>query len=521
MLRKQLPYIVGFVLLAFFCCYEFGPVLRHLAEENYVSLERLPMAYVLRRSLGMLFWVGRFLMLPLQSQWLGGLYVALLLTLSAWLADKSLCLRQQWRGLGFVLPVLVMGWAAYRGYNLYMRNEPSQLILWIWGLLLLTSIGAGISALLLRSADRKTDCKTNCKTDCKTDCKAGSKEASQMSVRPYGLVVGLVALVTLCGGTYAGRQNLLLSCEMQNLLIDEDWEAMNEAALSARRPDRSVAAFNVIALNQMGQVLERAFELDYDYPTVQLDSIGGMDEGVNYIAECNLHAGLVQPAYHYAMEQLVMSGPRLRYFKLMALTALINNERALCEKMLHVISQMPLQSGYVEHMRELLNDESQRDSEPMIARIRQFLPQEDKFEQNFRTPAFLGYNVGVLAGTDETLNTSVAAALYSKDMENIILRASYLQQKRTLPLCVQQALVIASFKRPGLLDRFPGIDKFVQNEVQNFAIEAAPLSKDKSEEGKELMRKTLVDNWKGTYMYYYYCGNLNQTVQRKTETAVN
>lgn len=497
MLRKQLPYIVGFVLLAFFCCYEFGPVLRHLAEENYVSLERLPMAYVLRRSLGGLFWVGRFLMLPLQNQWIGGLYVALLLTLSAWLADKSLRLRQQWCGLGFVLPALLMGWVAYRGYNLYMRNEPSQLILWVWGLLSFTGLCAGVRALLPHKA------------------------VVEQTPRPYGLAVAVVSLVLLCGGTYAGRQNLLLSCHMQNLLIDEDWEAMNEAALSARRPDRSVAAFNVIALNQMGQVLERAFELDYDYPRVQLDSIGGMDEGVNYIAECNLHAGLVQPAYHYAMEQLVMSGPRLRYFKLMALTALINDEKALCEKMLHVISQMPLQSGYVEHMRELLNDESRRDADPMIARIRQFLPQEDKFEQNFRTPAFLGYNVGVLAGTDETLNTSVAAALYSKDMENIILRASYLQQKRTLPLCVQQALVIASFKRPGLLDRFPGIDKFVQNEVQNFAIEAAPLSKDKSEEGKELMRKTLVDNWKGTYMYYYYCGNLNQTVQRKTETAVN
>lgn len=512
MLRKQLPYIVGFVLLAFFCCYEFGPVLRHLAEENYVSLESLPMAYVLRRPLGMLFWVGRFLMLPLQSQWIGGLYVALLLTLSAWLADKSLRLRQQWRGLGFVLPALLMGWAAYRGYNLYMRNEPSQLILWIWGLLSFTGLCAGVRALLPHKAVAE-------QTPAAT--KPASHPAPKSKSRPYGLAVAVVSLVLLCGGTYAGRQNLLLSCHMQNLMMDGDWEAMNEAALSARRPDHSVAAFNVIALNQMGQVLERAFELDYDYPTVQLDSIGGMDEGVNYIAECNLHAGLVQPAYHYAMEQLVMSGPRLRYFKLMALTALINNERALCEKMLHVISQMPLQSAYVERMRQLLADDALRDADPMIARIRQFLPQEDKFEQNFRTPAFLGYNVGVLAGTDETLNTSVAAALYSKDMENIILRASYLQQKRTLPLCVQQALVIASFKRPGLLDRFPGIDKFVQNEVQNFAIEAAPLSKDKSEEGKELMRKTLVDNWKGTYMYYYYCGNLNQTVQRKTETAVN
>lgn len=500
MLRKQLPYILGFTLLAFFCCYEFGPVLRHLAEENYICFESLPLHFVLRLTFGKIYCIGRFLMLPFQWQWIGGLYLALLLTAAAWLADRALKLGGKWRGVSFVLPAMVLGWAAYRGYNLFMRNEPSVLILLTYALLLLSTLAAVATTFL---------------------CKKPATEEDVAPRQMYGAGIGAVAIIALCALTYQFRNNLLISCDMQNMMLNEDWEGMVERAHDAKNPDRSVAAYHVIAITQMGQVLEHAFDLDYDYPKVKLDSIGGMDEGVNYIAECNLHAGLVLPAYHYAMEQIVMSGPRLRYFKLMALTSMLNNEEALCRRYLHIIGLMPGQQGFVERIEQKLTHRDEINSDPTLARILSLYPMEDKFEQNFRTPAFLGYSVGVLSGTDETLNISVAAALYSKDMENIILRSEYLQQKRTLPLCVQQALVIASFKRPGLLSRYPGIDNFMLQEVQNFVTIAAPLMQDKSEEGQRKMKETLKKDWSGSYMYYYYCGNLNQTVQRKTETAVN
>lgn len=516
-ISNNLAYIVGFLLLTFFCCWEFGPVVRHLAEENYFCFDALPMTYLLRGPLGGLYWVGRVLMFPFQWQWLGGLYLAVLLTASAWLFDRALVCCKSWRGVSFVLPTLVMGWGVYRGYNLFMRNEPSKLILWVWGLLLVAAVSATIASLWSRHSRKEQTVET-----------AGKKNGAKKNL-PYGLLVGVMAILMLCGGTYAFRQNLLISCEMQNRMLDSNWEAMNELALSARQPDRSVAAYNVIAINQMGQVLEHTFDIDYDYPEVKLDSIAGMDEGVNYIAECNFHAGLIQPAYHYALEQMVIAGPRLRYFKLMATCCLFTGESELLERYLHIIGKMPGQQTFVDRIRELKASPEALLSDPSMARVSQFLPREDRFEQNFRTPAFLGYNVGVLSGTDETLETSVAAALYSKDLENIILRASYLQQKRTLPLAVQQALVIASFRRPGLLERFPGIDQYIQSEVVNFANEAKPFAdkkakattEDEKKEASQEMKQALSERWKGSYMYYYYCGNLNQTAQKKTETAVN
>lgn len=499
MLRKYFPYIVGFLLLDVFCCVIFGPVLRHLAEENFFCFERLPMNYVLRQPLGHIYWGGRFLMLPFMVNYVGGIYLSLLLTLTALFADKACGVARKWQGIGFILPAIIMSYAAYRGYNLFMRNEPSQLILWTWGALILAGIAALVRTLFTKKAEQ-----ANAKAD-----------------KPLGTFVAAVTLIAVSIATSYFRQNFVLTCDMMNQMEVQDWEGMIENARSARQPDRNVAAYHVIALNQMGQVLEHAFDLDYDYPTVKLDSIGGMEEGVNYIAECNFHSGLVQPAYHYALEQMVMSGPRLRYLKMMATCSLLNNEFPLCERYLEVISRMPGQGEFVDKLRHLMATPEEIDFDPVLSRIMQFQVMEDKFEQNFRTPAFLGYNVGVLSGTDETLNVSVAAALYSKDMENIIVRAEYLQQKRTLPLCVQQALVIASLRRPGLLQRFPGINQMVQSEVQHFINDAVPYVQDKSEEGKKKMKEALRENWKGSYMYYYYCGNLNQTRQRKTETAVN
>lgn len=498
-MKKYIPYLLGFLILSFFCCWEFGPVVRHLAEESYFSFEELPMTYVLGLPLGKLFWVGRFLMLPFHSQWLGGLYLACLLTASAWLADRALLINGRWRGVSFVLPAAVLGWASYRGYNLFMRNEPSQLILWVYGLLLITAVAALVITLLRKKA------------------KVVAVQPKQM----MGTWVGAIALVALCALTYQYRNNLLVSCKMQNMMLDEEWPDMADAALDQGKVDRSVAAYHVIAITRLGQTLERSFEIRYDYPKVELDSIGGMDEGVNYIAECNLHAGLLQPAYHYALEQTVMSGPRLRYYKIMAIASMLNDEQNLCEKVLHVIDKAPFQHDFVVRVREKLGKVEEQRNDRTLGGILLLAPLEKKFEQNYRQPMFLGYSVGVMEGSDATLDVSVAAALYSKDMENIILRAEYLQQKRALPSVVQQAIVLASFKRPGLLDRFKGINEFTKSDVQRFIQSIQGYKATMSQEEKEEMADRLYEDWVGTYMYYYYFGNLNQTVQRKAETAVN
>lgn len=549
-ISKTGPYLLGFLLLAFYCCVEYGPVIRHLAEENYFSFEELPMTYVLSQPYGRIYWLGRFLMLPFHNQWLGGLYLAVLFTLSAWLLDRAFGFCKALRGISFLAPAVILFWAAGRDYNLFMRNEPSLLIIWTYALLIVAAMTALIM-LVVRKFMAKAKAKAEQKNEAEPEEKKQSEGQSvehpaKLSVKrsaqvkkpapavvkparkkvnwrslPYGMLLGTLVLCAVGCNTYMNHKNLLLSCRMQNMMLEEEWVEMADLPLGELNVDRSVAAYHVIAVTRLNSTLERAFEINYEYPKVELDSIGGMDEGVNYIAECNLHAGLIQPAYHYALEQTVMSGPRVRYYKIMAIASMLNGEATLCEKILHVIDKMPFQHEFVERVREKLgNVEAQRE-DPTLGGILKLAPLENRFEQNYRQPMFLGYSVGVMEGTDATLDVSVAAALYSKDMENIILRSEYLQQKRPLPNVVQQALVLASLRRPGLLERFPGITDFVKNEVNSFLTDARAYNQDKSDEGKAKMAKALFDKWIGSYMYYYYCGNLNQTVKKKEETSVN
>lgn len=56
-------------------------------------------------------------------------------------------------------------------------------------------------------------------------------------------------------------------------------------------------------------------------------------------------------------------------------------------------------------------------------------PREERFEQNYQQPLFLGYNIGLNSGTDATLITSAAACLYSKDLQSFLARAQILAQK--------------------------------------------------------------------------------------------
>lgn len=108
-------------------------------------------------SLWGLYWAGRFLTLPFLNQWIGGFYLAALLTLSAYFTDKALNLSCRWKGVGFVPAALLLCWASWRGYNLYLRNEPSLLIIGAWLLLIVSGVAAAVRGVFGRK-DFATEC---------------------------------------------------------------------------------------------------------------------------------------------------------------------------------------------------------------------------------------------------------------------------------------------------------------------------------------------------------------------------
>lgn len=508
--QNLLVYGLGFLLLAFFCIFTYGDVFHQIAMQDFVCSDAEAMTFVRRLSYGNVYWAARYVLLVFRCPWIGGLLMAALLTLTAWLFDRlvprSLAALS---GVGFVPVVGLLSWFVYRGYNLFIRQEISTFVVWTL-VLFLVALVAGVVGFFI------------------------NRRAVQPVVKtfPWAALVAVVLYGGLTWQAFVPGENVRKSCMMQNLMADEDWDAMADVARSCYMPSRSVAALYVIALVQQNQLLQHVFDIPYNYPKIELDDIGGNDEGINYIADCNLFAGLPNAAYHTSMENHVMIGPRLTAFKRMALCAILNDEPRLAERYMTIINKVPFEGDFVERFSPYIGHPEDLTKEPMFANILQLTPREDKFEQNYRQPVFLGYNVGLLSGSDATLVTSVATCMYSKDLNNLLLRTNFLQQKQpTLPLAVQQSIAVASLKRDGLLDQYPSVksNQMLLPELQRFVADAQPyLQRQKSaanDEEKDAIRKEMAeglrDSWLGTYYYYYYCGNIDQTVKKTESHGVN
>lgn len=519
---RSIIYGLGFVLLAIFCIWTYGPVFHHIALDDFVCSDAEAMSFVRRMRYGTIYWGARYVLLVYKSQWLGGILMAALLTLTAWLFDRLLVLAtaksQRFSGIGMGLGFLPVGGVLYymvhRGYNLFFRCEISTFVIWTLALFALALV-VGLVGFVLRRFVVK-----------------GSAPTTLWAYAGFVLV--------LCGYGYltkkavVDQQNVRVSCQMQNILDEtEDWEKMAELARSCKQPSRSVAAFYAISLVQQDQLIEHVFDIRYDYPDIELDDVGGNDEGINYIADCNLYAGLVTAAYHTSMENHVMVGPRLRNYKRMAVCAILNGEYPLARRYLRIISKVPFEKKWVERHEAMIKDPKQIDDYERYAKIKKLAPREFHFEQWYRQPVFLGFNVGVQNGSSETLVTSVAACMYSKDLDNLLQRTDFLSKMTTMPLQVHQCLLIASNKRPGLLDKYPQINGILaplRSEYNSFIQDAKPYIERKKEAGNDEakvkaiqneMAEALRERWLGTYYYYYYCGNLNQTVKKSEGHGVN
>lgn len=273
----------------------------------------------------------------------------------------------------------------------------------------------------------------------------------------------------------------------------------------AELPARAVAAYYAAALEESDQLLEGQYDIPYDFPKLKLDSLDGNEEYGLFESDCNYHAGLLNAGYRCAMDKVVMGGPRLFYYKRMAVCALLMGEKALCRKYLTLIDQMPLEGAFVEKYWAMLDNPALMKDDAELQHVLSLDPREERFEQNYQQPLFLGYNIGLNSGTDATLITSAAACLYSKDLQSFLARAQILAQKgASFPSAMQQALAILNVKNHGLLQQFPQVGQFVPGEISSFYMDAKPYMGKKN---RLKLRHELRERWLGTYVYYYYTEN--------------
>lgn len=496
-------YAVLFVVLAVFCTLVYGDVFARAQQESFVNTNAVSMKFLTDKPLGTLYWGMRWLLVVFKSKWIGGLLLAGVLMLTAWLVDRMLRQPAAWCGVGVLVPLAELGWMVAQGTNLYYKNEPSRFVLLTVGTLLVALVAYGVVALLRRkraAAQPKT------------------------TARPWGLMLMLVLTGALYGYTLTAQQNPILTARMQHRLWQQDWEGMIDDALSARRPTRAVAAYYAIALLQQGELLERLYEIPYNYPiNGGLEAHDGSEEYGLLQADADFEAGLVQVAYHYALEYTVMNGPTTHNVKRMALCAVMMEEKELANKYFRILESLPFEGDFIERYRPMVDNPKLIEEDAELALVRKLKPREHKYEQQYRQPAFMGYNLGLLEGSDETLITSTAACMYSKDLMAMMPRVmAMIQKKMNLPMTVQQAICCLSLKDKGahkdVVNVLPN-SQLVMSELQSFLMDAKEYMKD-----KDLLREKLKDRWLGSYMYYYYCENNDSIATGKKsprEAAVN
>ncbi len=558
-LWRYLPEAITFLVAWVFLSWVYGDVMWRVEQESYVSANAMQMKPVTDLSMGWLLYAGRWLLTLFKYPLLGGTLMALVLTACCSMLAYVLSLPSKWRWTAFLLPYPLFAYIVWLGFSVFHRNEPS------WAVIVLPMICCMVLCVLtivkgLFSKHRMLPTTSAGKVICGVAClvvvlcavcsfaflplKAAIWLFLCAAAIVFALAFGLNVLLDKPEATetpYRGRliapivllvlgvavnvtalkvnDSVIATSAMQRMMEDQDWEGMTETALKLDRPTRSVAAYYALALENQNALLEGLFDLPFDFPKVKFHSDFNGDEYTLFTADCNLTAGLVNSAYHVAFEQVVICGPNVHWFKTMAKAALLNGEMTLARKYIGILRANPFEGSFCDRIEPMIADTSLIAQDPELSHVRQ-LAMRDKhpFEQMFRTPLFLGYNMGLAEGPDEVLRTSVAACLYSKDLKSFIPRAQvYMAKGWAMPECMQQALVIYSVKHGGadFLQQFKGaISPMVEQTVASFSRDVAPYVKD-----KEAMRRELKKDWLGTYIYYYYCENNNPDQVRKQESA--
>lgn len=496
LVRRVPVQVVLFVLLWIFCSGVWGDVLYQAGQNTYFAFDRTAMSYVLSQWDGFFILAGRFLLLSCKFPWLGGGLMALMLTLSTWLLS-SVFGNFRFGGAVFVLPFAFLGVVVWKGLNLYYQSEAGYLFAFLLLLLLLSALAALAVRLLTRRSPEPLF--------------HVDKSLSTGQILGQWIVIGVLYVLLLILALFF-RQNARATTAMERMLEKEEYEEMIERALSVRQPDRAVALYYAIALEQTGQLTSRLFDLNFNFKEMGLTNLNGEnDPGTEYYAyDANFYAGLVCTSYHACMERFVCDGPSLRKLKRMAQCALVMNEEELAYKYLRLIEEMPFEKAFVERYKPLCYDGAQVPSDPLLGVVTQMLPYDDSFEMQYNHPLFIGYNVQLLAGRSTmALNNALMACLYSKLLDNFYLRLQPLQGA-ALPPYYEQALAIYSLNNTDLMKPYR-VSPLGLSAVKGFYSACLPYQKDLHSTGA----KELKAQYGTMYPYYYYFENIPDAGQSK------
>lgn len=482
----------------------YGDVFTIAREYSFWSPNAVLMRFMEGRPWGALWWAGRALLSLFRWPALGAALLALMVSLSAWLVGYCLRLRGWWRLLQYLPSAAFLWFVAYIAFDLYYESEPGM----VMGVPLMATIVLLLLALIIRSFSRHH---TFPSLICPPKDETKWQNWSQ-------LLLALLSVGITMGITQWKRPYVRVVTTMQRQMMEEDWRGMVKTArANSDLSYRQISAYYAIALVHTGELGDRLFDIHLDYDEPHLHGYQGeVTNAANYyIPDCDLYAGLVQPAIHHAMERMTMDGPTLRSLRLLTKAALLRSEWEVAAKYLRILEHVPFEGKFVQRYKPMLRHPELVNADPEFAAIRQVEPLHDNFENMLTQPTFLGYNASLSEGRSmQALQNSLIVHLYTKTMPQFMLRCQALQGQ-TPPQSVAEALLLMSGKYPQVLQAFPTLE-YNKSRLLNFMQDVKPYMGSHEKRAEHALE--LLPKWKGYYPYYYFFGNLKAT-KRKDNNA--
>lgn len=484
-----------------------GDMFRVAREYSFWADEDLLMDYMRGKDTSWLLCHGQHLLMYFKNPWVGGTLLSLMLTLGCVCLGYILHLPRKFDALKYIPAGFYVLWISNRGFNNFFETETGELMGYPAAAFIALLALSVVVWAIRRTHPRKL-------------------LAGQQQPFSYWLLTPILLLVFVFIGKKIERPEVRIVCHMQTQLWDHDYEGMINTALE--RPElsyRQIAAYYAIALAQTDQITSKLYDirLDYDKPDLK-----GFDENNNnelsyYIQDCDLYAGLVEPAIHHAMEQMTMNGPNIRSLKTLTKCALLRGEWEVARKYLTILSHVPLESEFVEKYRAMLENTDAVNADEEFAHIRLLEPIHDSFENQYIQPVFLGYNAALAEGRSvNALYNSMMVSQYTKTMPDFVMRSQPLQGQ-SVPKSLAEALALMSGKMPEILQAFPNV-KMYTNQVQMFIADTQDYVKDiidangdtimTSAQNRAKHAKELFNKYQGFYPYYYFFGNLKATKKK-------
>ena len=484
---------IFFILTCLWAAWYYGSVFHVSREYSFWVADPRMMEFVLSQPYGSLRYVGRALLQFYQYPWLGGLILALMLSVGSWLTGYCMRLRASWRAVQYVPALCYMAVVTWHGLDIFFEARTG----FIFGIPYVALFVLCIWGIIIRSFSRKA-----------IPAVIGIPQDETPRQNRVQLVVIALCMAAIIGFDLWQRPYVRVICRLLDMEYRQDWAGIQKLArANAKMSNRPMACAYAIALVQTGQIAERMYDIRLDYDSLHINGMDGQHNNASclYVPEGNYYGGFIEPSMRACMEQMVMTGPTSRLLKLLVKCALMREEWELAEKYLSVLKHIPFEGAFVKKYEPMVRRSDLVNADSEMALIRLTEPIHDSFESQYQQPLFMGYNLMLVEGRSRNaLINSLCVCLYTKLMPQFVERLEPLVGT-TPPSIILDGIMLAENKNPGISQHFSGIN-FRQPQLQSFLENTRPYKKDRPGFAYELFPK-----YKGYYPYYYFFGNLKAT----------